>query len=286
MSRYTRLANNNPFIDPVVPIPIPLSSAIPVPPYPPGEGLIPPFTDGTTRQYVQPNDRSPEQEKYENDAIIPFADYPFNIRIFSLPITEINLKLSDTTLKISNGRLEADRPIFIEFVGSTLQVWNCKITENAILSTMGNTLRDGYICRDYADKPKKVVRKFEYITWDLPPLQLNRITLHGNSNNLFFEDVLSVNLDIKIYGHNIAKFPSRLYSTLSVSTTYSVLDFDRSTTNTAILQLEGNGTLRGLTIRKTGDLRLVGAGTFLLSKEKDANIREEKFGAGGTIMWA
>lgn len=279
---YTKLINN-PFEDSVVPIPMPTSLYSNVQEK---SSVIPsPFTDGTTRQYIQPNDRPAEQEKYENDAITPYTDYPFNIRMFSLPITEIQMKLSDTTLKIFKQRIEADRPIFIEFVGSTLQVWNCKITENAILSTMGNTLRDGYICRDYADKPKKIIRKFEYMTWDLPSLQLNRISLHGNSNNLSFEDVLSVNLDIKIYGHNTAKFPSRLYSTLSVSTTYSVIDFDRSTTNTAILQLEGNGSLRSLTIRKTGDLRLVGAGTFLLSKEKDANIREEKFGAGGTIMW-
>ena len=161
---YTKLVNN-PFVDTVVPIPLPNSL------YPNEQERSPvipaPFTDGTTRQYFQPNDRRPEREMYENDAIIPFADYPFNIKVFSMPITEIQLKLTETTLKISKGRLEADRPIFIEFVGSVLQVWNCKITENAILSTMGNTLVDGYIARDFSDKPKKVVRKFEYITWDL-----------------------------------------------------------------------------------------------------------------------
>lgn len=244
------------------------------------------ITQGNTQRYDQPNPGIPEPEKFAIDNQTSQILYPFNVKSYTSPITKMELKINNTTLRISNFSVWADKPIFIEYAQNVLYVWNCSYTENFIISNKGNTTMDGYILKDFNDNDRKAIQKFEYYSWNLPLSKLSNIVIRGNNNTIIFPDanIFNNQLDLKINEKNSINLPKKSYDNLKVFTTYTSINFNDSICENAHIEMEGDGSINHLLINKSADLRLVGPGYMHLTKNPFATVKEERFGQG-KIVW-
>ncbi len=238
-----------------------------------------------TKQYIQFDDKTTDIEKVIQDHMLAFNEYPFNVNSLS-EIKELKFKVSNVVIRITENQFISDKPIQIEIRDNCFCVWTATTTEHRTLTTKGQSIIDGYNMDAFDGGQIKTSRKFEHNLWNHGPLKLNNLTVNGDNCTINIgTNVFSSNSKVDIFGKCKFNFTtSSHFDKLDVFATYGDLDFGKCDIDHVNLELEGNGTVKGITVNQSAKLKIVGDGNISLTKGEDTEVSEEIFG-GGSINY-
>jgi len=246
-----------------------------------------PYTNGQTMSHIQTNSATTEPEIIITDNIRPIITYPFNLETNG--ITQIELKLENTTISIGNLQIVADKPIFIQCIGSNLRIWNIKIYPNNTIGTKGNIYVDNYNIVDFDNNNIKSAYMYHYTSWSMPKMNpIQKIILNGNSNTINLNQYLDNDTSMKIFGENNVGINkdciSRTYCNLNIYTTHSIINFFNGVCDNLKLEIKGIGQITDINVTKTANVSIIGS-TIQQVNISDDTVCTESVNGTGKIIW-
>ena len=234
-----------------------------------------------TKQYIQFDDKTTDVEKAIKDYKLAFIEYPFSVNALS-EIKQIKFKVSNVVIRITESQFISDKPIQIEIRDDCLCIWTATITEHRTLTTKGQSIIDGYNMDTFDNSQVKTNRKFEHNTWNHGSLKLDNLTVNGDNCTINIgSNIFSNDSKVDIFGKcklNLAA--TSHFDKLDVFATYGDLNFGNCDVDHLNLELEGNGSIKGITVNQSAKVKIVGDGHISLAKGQNVEVDEEIFGGG------
>lgn len=239
---------------------------------------------GQTVSYVQPSSIILEPELLIGDNNKPGYYYPFNLD--TTGISNIEMKLDNTNINIDSKKIISNNPIFIQCVGSTLQIWNTKSSPNNKMSTKGNTYVDGFNIIDFNNNNITSAITYDHKNWHMPKLNtIDSLNINGNSNIINISTELSKSVIMNILGQNNVYINNGMnISNLEINIIHSKINFDDIHCDNLKLRINGIGDIKGLTINESSDINIVGSSIIYLKRSTEINSQQTINGIG-RIIW-
>ena len=243
-----------------------------------------PYSNGQTVIYTQPNYTQMEPEKIITDNVMPSTTYPFNLNTDD--VSDIELKLENTTVKIENSEIISNKPLFIKYNGNVLYVWNTVYYPNKIIGSKGNTFTDGHNILDFDNTSIKSIYSFDNVKWIVKLKRIQNIVLNGTSNTVIINQLLNESVSLKIYGENIVSIKNdSIYDNLKIYNTNSTIDFYNKMCKNLNLETKGNGIIKNLCVTDSSTTSIIGPCIMNLHKFTKTKCEGSIYGTG-KIIWS
>lgn len=235
---------------------------------------------GQTIHHFQYDNKIIQKEILLDDGSKIHQDYPFNLDTNS-SITNIHIKCDSMRIKLGE-MIKTDAFSFVDINQGTVKIWNASYSPNEVISNVGNSYYNCYKIKDYESNLIRILNKYEIQNWKIPNMRLSYLTIEGDNNIITIEDesLLASSFVLKIYGDNRFSSPCTIFNSLNIASTAQEVRMNGSVTENLNVELEGNGIIDGIIVKKDGYCKLAGGGKINIGHYKDAKIRESIFGIG------
>lgn len=242
-----------------------------------------PYSNGQTVIYTQPNYAQMEPEKIITDNVMPSTTYPFNLNTYD--VSDIELKLENTTVTIENSEIISNKPLFIKYNGNVLYVWNTVYYPNKIIGSKGNTFTDGHNILDFDNTSIKSIYSFDNVKWIVKLKPIQNIVLNGTSNTVTINQLFNESVSLKIYGeNNISIKNDSMHDNLKIYNTNSTIDFHNKMCKNLNLETKGNGIIKNLCVTDLANTSIIGPCVMNLHKLNKTKCEGSIYGTG-KIIW-
>jgi hypothetical protein len=205
-------------------------------------------TEGDTVHYYETNDTQPITSQEYGRAINKVDTYPFKVE-YTNQIKQIYVKGKNMTLTFTCNSIVCSEFILIEIINDVMNIWPYEERVRKTFSSNGKTKFDGYVIKDINRNGIKTSKQFKIKQWKCHNMVLSTVEIYSESCRIMFNDVLSSDLNIMVYGrNNTISIPNKKYNTFRIDLNEEVLlDMNGSQINNINAILKGKSVIRYFT---------------------------------------
>jgi ElaB/YqjD/DUF883 family membrane-anchored ribosome-binding protein len=178
--------------------------------------------------------------------------YPFKVE-YEHTIDCIYVRCNNMTLTFNKDGITCSEFILIEVINNVMNIWPYEERIKKSLMTNGKTKMDGYVIKSIDRKDIKTDKQFRFKQWKCTNMNLSTIEIYGQSCRICFDDVLSPDVNIMVYGRrNGITTSNKEYDSFRIDLNEEVLlDMNGSLVNTINANLKGKSIIRNFNVKKS-----------------------------------